>query len=360
MSKLFSPLQLGALELPHRVLMAPMTRNRADRAGVPTDLMVTYYRQRATAGLIITEATNVAEEGIGYPFTPGLYTEEQTAGWAKVVDAVHKAGGRIVAQLFHTGRLAHTNLTNGRQPVAPSVVPVEGQLYTYAGQQPYETPRALSTDEVAELVAQFALAAANARQAGFDGVEIHAANGYIIDQFLRDGSNQRTDVYGGSATNRARLLVEVAQQIVARWGADRVGVRFSPASGFNSMHDSNPLDTFGTALKALDPLGLAYIHVIDPVEGHMMFNEALHSFSDRLRPLTRSPYVINGGYDAARAEAALEKGTADAVAFGVPFLANPDLPHRLRTGADLNAPDFDTFYQGGEKGYIDYPSLVTA
>ena len=357
MSQLFTPITLGALTLPNRILMAPMTRNRANQEGVPADITATYYVQRANAGLIFTEATNVSEQAIGYPNTPGLYTDAQTAAWKKIVDAVHKAGGRIFAQLFHTGRLSHSSFQGGKTPVAPTAIAVEGNMYTYEGQKPYEMPRALELDEIPGLVEQFAHAARNAKKAGFDGIEIHGANGYIIDQFLKDGSNKRTDAYGGSAENRARLLVEITESIVADWGGDRVGVRFSPASGFNGMSDSNPLATFSVAIQAINHLKLAYIHVIDPLKGHMMHNPETDDISTHLKPLSKSPYIINGGYDAQTGAAAIETGRADAVSYGVPFLANPDLPKRFETGAKLNAPDIDTFYQGGEKGYTDYPTL---
>lgn len=354
---IFTPIKLGALELPNRILLAPMTRSRATKEGVQQDISATYYVQRASAGLLITEATNTSETAIGYTNTPGMYTAEQVAGWKKITEAVHAAGGRIFNQLFHTGRLAHPSFHGGTPAVAPSAIAAKGEAYTYTGMQPNTLPHALETSEVAALVNEFAQAATHAKAAGFDGIEIHGANGYIIDQFLRDGTNQRTDIYGGSVENRIRLLLEITEKIVAIWGADRVGVRFSPASGFNDMSDSNPLATFGAAIEALNRFGLAYIHVIDPVEGHVMFNPTLNHVSKMLRPLSKSPYIINGGYDKATGNAALEAGLADAVAYGVPFLANPDLPKRFELDAPLNAVDFDTFYQGGEKGYTDYPTL---
>lgn len=350
---LFTPVRLGAIELPNRIVMAPMTRSRATPEGIQTPLAADYYSQRASGGLLITEAIAVSQQGSGYPVIPGLWNEEQAASWKPVVEAVHAAGGRIVAQLFHTGRIAHSSLV-GETPVAPSAIAPEGNVMTAAFESvPYETPRALETAELAGIVEAFRHAATLAKQVGFDGIEIHAANGYLIDQFLRDGTNQRTDAYGGSPENRARLLLEVAEAIASVFGADRVGVRFSPTSPFNSMSDSDPAAHFARFAELLNPLGLAFVHVIDPaIEG-----------APRITPVLRNAYsgslIGNGGYDAARADRELEEGWVEAVAFGVPYLANPDLPERLRLGAELNAPNPATFYGGGAEGYTDYPTLAS-
>lgn len=347
---LLSPIQIGPYTLSNRMAMAPMTRNRAGEGNVPTPATATYYAQRASAGLLITEASQVSEQGVGYLGTPGIHTDEQTAGWRQVTEAVHARGGRIFLQLWHVGRISHPDLQpGGGLPVAPSALQPEGMAYTASGKKPFVTPRALETDEIPGLVAQFASGARRALEAGFDGVEIHAANGYLIDQFLRDGSNQRTDAYGGSAENRARFLVEVVEAVVAIWGADRVGVRFSPTSPFNDMQDSDPAATFGYAARELDRFGLAYLHVIEPAGTET-------SIVPVLRESFRGPLMINGGYTRETGNAVLATGLADLVSFGVPFLANPDLPERFAEDAPLNTPDPSTFYFGTEKGYIDYPT----
>ena len=356
--QLFSPLRLGALELPNRVLMAPMTRNRAAAGNVPTELNATYYAQRATAGLIITEATQVSPQGVGYPGTPGIHTDAQVAGWRLVTHAVHQAGGRIFLQLWHVGRISHPDLQpEGALPVAPSAIAPAGQAMTLTGPQPFVTPRALAADEIPGVVGQFAAGARCAGDAGFDGVEIHGANGYLIDQFLRSGSNTRTDRYGGSPANRARFLLEVAAAVCEAWGdSDRVGVRLSPISAFNDMRDDDPLATFSHAATALSELGLAYLHVVEarPVAGGLPY------LTPALRRAFRGPLVINGGLDRDTAEAALRNGEGDAASFAIKFLANPDLPRRFAAGAPLNLPDRATMYGGGAKGYLDYPALDAA
>jgi N-ethylmaleimide reductase len=334
------------------MIMAPMTRSRADDKGIQNPLAETYYGQRASAGLIVTEAIAVSKQGSGYPLIPGLWNVAQAESWTQAVDAVHAKGGLIVAQLFHTGRIGHSSLF-GEQPVAPSAIEPDGQVMTAAfAMEPFESPRALETHEIPALVESFRNAALNAKVAGFDGIEIHAANGYIIDQFLRDGSNHREDAYGGSVENRARLLLEIVGAVVSVFGAGRVGVRLSPTGPFNSMSDSNPSQHFGRFLELLEPYQLAFVHLIDPAAGG----------DSRLVQKFRSHYagslITNGGFDAQSANSELEAGWAEAVAFGVPFLANPDLPERFQAGAELNAPDPATFYQGGDKGYIDYPALA--
>lgn len=353
MPDLFTPVSLGALALPNRILMAPMTRSRAGAGNVPTDLTARYYVQRATAGLIITEATQVAPEGQGYLDTPGIHSDAQVAGWRRVTDAVHAAGGRIALQLWHVGRISHPAFQpGGALPVAPSAVAARGYAYTAAGQAPFPTPRALALDEIPGVVRQFGVGARLAKAAGFDAVEIHAANGYLVDQFLRDGSNRRTDGYGGGRAHRARFLLEVTEAVADAFGADRVGVRLSPQNPFNDMQDSDPGATFEYAAAALNGFGLAFLHVTE--EGA----EPGQAVTPRLRAAFRGPLVVNGGYTFERATNAIRSGRADAVAFAKAFLANPDLPARFRLGASLNEPDPATFYGGTEKGYTDYPALA--
>lgn len=359
---LFSPVTFGALRLPNRVVMAPMTRNRAASDGlVPTPMMAEYYRQRAGAGLIVTEATQVNAQAQGYPNTPGVYTDAQVEGWRRVTKAVHDAGGQIVLQIWHVGRASPPAYQpGGVAPVAPSAVTPRGQVYTPLGMAPYVTPRALETDEVRAIVDDFGRAAANAKAARFDGVEIHAANGYLVDQFLRDGTNQRTDRYGGSVENRAQFLLEVAGAAVDVWGKGRVGVRLSPSGTFNDMFDSNPRRTFGYAASALGELGLAYLHVTAAEESDHLhappgWVETPVSF---FRPLFRGALIGAGGYAFDTATAAVDKGEVDAVAFAKAFISNPDLVERFRRGAPLAPPDPSTFYGGAEKGYTDYKPLA--
>lgn len=345
---LFSPIRLGSIELPNRIVMAPMTRGRAGAGNAPQCMSVKYYRQRASAGLIITEASQVSLQGVGYPGTPGIHSYEQISGWRQVVDAVHDAGGRIFLQLWHVGRISHPSVQpDGQLPVAPSPIQPRGEVFTAHGMRPFPVPRALETGEIPNIIGQFRTAAQNARAAGFDGVELHGANGYLLDQFLRDGTNRRTDRYGGSVENRARLLLETAAAVVEVWGSGCVGVRLSPASDFNDMRDSDPAATFRYAVEQLGHFALAYLHV---VEGEN-FDFA------QIRRVFTGPYLANGGYHFARANAALARGAADLVSFGHLFLANPDLPARFARGAPLNAPDATTFYGGGERGYTDYPAL---
>jgi len=352
---LFTPFQLGPYELRNRLVMAPMTRSRAAEGNVVTELAVEYYRQRSSAGLIVSEGTQVSPQGVGYTSTPGIHSDEQVAAWRRVTDAVHAGGGRIFAQLWHTGRVSHPSFHGGELPVAPSAIGFEGQALTYQGMQPYVTPRALAADEIAGVVEQFAHGARRAYDAGFDGVELHGANGYLIDQFLRDGSNQRTDRYGGSLNNRVRFLTEVTQAVVEVWGGDRVGVRLSPRVAANGMSDSDPEATFSYAAYALNPFGLAYLHVIEALSGPMAAPGA--RVTPALRAIFRGPLIANGGYTAQAAHDAIGRGEADLVSFGVAFLANPDLPRRFREDAPLNEPDRATFYGGDAHGYVDYPTL---
>jgi N-ethylmaleimide reductase len=353
---LFSPLTLGAIALKNRVVMAPLTRNRAGEGGVPQAMNVTYYEQRATAGLIITEATPISPMAHGYPALPGIYTDAQIAGWKKVTDAVHAQGGKIVIQLWHVGRISHPSLLpNQSQPVAPSAIKPAGQAFTYQGLQDYVTPRALELDELPTIVQDYVHATRCAIAAGFDGVEVHAANGYLLDQFLRDGSNQREDAYGGSLENRTRLLLEVVQAVVDTIGANKVGVRISPVNPFNDMKDSQPQQTFNYVAHALNQFDLAYLHA---VEGGIHGGGESEPFDfEALRKLFNNGYVANLGYDKARGNAVIASGHADAVAFGVPFIANPDLVARYAKDAPLNEADSSSFYGGTDKGYTDYPFL---
>jgi len=345
---LLSPAVIGRLALPNRIVMAPMTRSRAGDGDVPTPLVVEYYRQRASAGLIVTEGSQVSPQGKGYPRTPGIFSAAQIAGWKAVTDAVHAQGGRMFLQLWHVGRLSHPLVqANGERPVAPSALAPDGELYTSEGLKPYEAPRALAIDEIAGVVDQFRVGAENAKRAGFDGVELHGANGYLIDQLLRDGANLRTDGYGGAAQTRVRLLREVVEAVIPVFGADRVGVRLSPALNVFSMSDSDPQATFGHAADVLSQYGLAYLHVIQAASVPFDFAELKQRFG--------GTYIANGGYTADRAEAALIAGEADMIAFGTPFIANPDLVERIRHGDPWTAPDPATFYQGEARGYTDYP-----
>lgn len=357
---LFSSIKLGPYSLPNRIVMAPMTRNRAGAGNVPSDLAVTYYSQRASAGLLITEGTQIAPQGVGYPNTPGIHSPEQVAGWRRVMDAVHRAGGRLFLQLWHCGRISHPLYQpDGELPVAPSAVRPQGELYTPEGMKPYETPRALELSEIPGLVETYRVGAKNALAAGLDGVEIHGANGYLIDQFLQDGTNQRTDDYGGPVENRTRFLLEVTQAVVDVWGADRVGVRLSPSGTFNDMKDSAPEKTFSHAVAALDALEIAYVHLKEGLEADINHGGKIVP-SALFRPLFQGALMVNGGYNRDHADDVIAKGEADMVSFGVPFLANPDLPRRFQIGAELNEPDPRTFYTGGEKGYTDYPVITVS
>ena len=355
---LFTPVRLGAIEAPNRLVMCPLTRMRAGPGRVPTPLMAEYYTQRASAGLIDTEATAVSQQGTGCPNTPGIYTDAQVAGWQQVTQAVHHAGGRIFLQLWHMGRVSHPSFQpGGGLPVAPSAIaPRSGQVLTETGMQPYVIPRALETAELPGLVSQYAAGAQRAKIAGFDGVEIHNANGYLLDQFLRDGTNFRTDAYGGIVENRARLTLEVTEAVTKVWGADRVGIRFSPGGVFNDMHDSNPLATFSYVLRELNRFHLAYAHLIVSTEDDLRHGAVPVPLA-ALRQEFHGPLIAANGFNRETATRAVAEDAADAVAFGRLFIANPDLPQRFRLNAPLNTPDESTFYGGAEKGYTDYPAL---
>ena len=352
MTDLFAPFSLGPLELANRFVMAPLTRNRAGEGEAPTALNAEYYAQRATAGLIITEGTQPSAVGQGYPHTPGLHTDEQVAGWRLVADAVHARGGKIVAQLMHSGRIGHTDIT-GTRSVAPSAVTAAGQVFTGSGMQDYQEPRALETDELPGVVAEFADAARRAVEAGLDGVELHAANGYLLQQFLADGSNRRTDSYGGSPENRVRFVVEVAEAVVGAIGADRVGLRISPGNRFGDMVETEVEQTYAALLAGLAPLGLLYLHILEGPDT---------TYAEPLRKSWDGPVIFNSGFTVdstlATAQEVVDSGAGDLVAFGRAFIANPDLVERLRTGAELNEPDSSTFYGGDAHGYTDYPALA--
>lgn len=356
-ASLFEPIRLGAVDLRNRMVMAPLTRGRSGPDRVPNALMAEYYQQRASAGLIITEATQVSEQAAGWSETPGIYSEAQIQAWRQVTDAVHQQDGKIFLQIWHTGRASHPDFQlNGARPISASAIKPAGEVHTPQGKKPFVTPRAVSLDEIPSIVQDFAQATGNARKAGFDGVEIHGANGYLIDQFLRDGTNERQDAYGGTIENRTRFLLEVVEAAVAVWSADHVGVRLSPTNAFNDMRDSNPISTFTHAAQALNTYNLAYLHVLEALPGHMLAVEG-ERVTPYIRQVFQGPLMINGGYDAVSGAAAIANHEADVVAYGVPFIANPDLPERFAKQAPLNEPDPSTFYTRGAEGYTDYPFL---
>jgi 2,4-dienoyl-CoA reductase-like NADH-dependent reductase (Old Yellow Enzyme family) len=351
MSKLFDPIRVGDLDLPNRVIMAPLTRSRAvggDR--VPNELMAQYYVQRASAGLILTEATAVTPQGVGYADTPGIWSESQVAGWKMVTDAVHAAGGRIFLQLWHVGRISDPSFLDGELPVAPSAIPAAGHVSLLRPKRAYPTPRALDTGEIPGIVAAFRKGAENAKLAGFDGVEIHGANGYLLDQFLQDKTNKRTDAYGGSVENRARLMLEITDACIAVWGASRVGMHLAPRGDAHDMGDTNPAETFGYVATELGKRGIAFICA----------REALgpNRLGPQLKKAFGGVYIANEKMTRESAEQVIASGEADAVAFGQLFIANPDLPTRLKLNAPLNAPQPDTYYHPGAEGYVDYPALA--
>ncbi len=358
---ILTPVKLGRYTLNNRIAMAPMTRSRADNPErAPTDLIAQYYAQRASAGLIITEGSQISPQGIGYVHTPGIHTPAQVAGWRKVSDAVHARNGRIFLQLWHVGYVSHPDFHGGALPVAPSAINPATQAYTPMGLKDTVTARALETHEVKQIVQDFARAAKSAMDAGMDGVEVHGANGYLIEQFLRDGTNLRTDQYGGSVANRARFLFEVTEAVIAAVGADRVGVRLSPANTWNVPADSDTRGLYDTVIGALSAYGLAYLHLREAQGDLSGIANMVTNVTEHYRRVYRGTLMTNTGFDRDRANEVIRRGDADLVAFGVPFIANPDLPERFRRGASLAQADQQTFYQGGAKGYIDYPSLSTA
>jgi N-ethylmaleimide reductase len=352
---LFSPLKIGALTLPNRILMAPLTRCRAEDGHVPGPLMAEYYAQRASAGLIIAEATMAMEGNSAFWREPGIYSQAQVEGWKRVTDAVHAKGGRMALQIWHGGRACHPLLNDGATPVAPSPIAItNGQVMTPQGMQPYVTPRALRDDEIPGIVKGFATAARNAKAAGFDMIELHGANGYLIDEFLRDGANRRGGPYGGPVENRARLLFEILDASIDVWGADRVGLRLSPLNSYNSMKDSDPVGLTTWLAAALNNFNLAYLHVMRAD----FFQEQKADVLTPARAEFKNALIGNMGYAAAEADSAIREGALDAVAFGTSFLANPDLPARIAAGAPLNAPNPETFYTQGPVGYTDYPAMA--
>lgn len=351
-SELFTPIKIGDLELKNRIVMAPMTRGRADEDRVPTAIMADYYSRRASAGLIISEATAVSKMGFGWFGAPGIYSAAQIEGWKKVTGSVHATGGKIFAQLWHMGRVSHPDFLDGETPVAPSAVKPEGFTRTAKGKRDYVTPRALTLEEIAATVSAYALAASNAIKAGFDGVEIHGANGYLIDQFLRDGTNKRDDIYGGAKENRSRFLLEVTDAVVAAVGKGRVGVRLSPTGAFNDMSDSNPEELFCYAASELSRRQIAYLHTMEPLPGHP-FGSPLERVTPKMRKIFKGPFMVNGGFTGELGAKAIKDGEADLIAYGIPFISNADLVEKIAYGASWNEADFSTFYTGGEKGYLD-------
>ena len=353
MPSLFDPVSLGDLRLPNRVLMAPLTRNRASGAGrVPNAMMREYYAQRASAGLIISEATSVSPMGVGYPHTPGIWSKEQLEGWRRITDAVHEAGGRILSQLWHVGRISDPVYLDGALPVAPSAIASKGHVSLVRPEKSFETPRALALDEIPGIAEDFRKGAENAEAAGFDGVEIHGANGYLLDQFLQDGSNRRQDAYGGSVENRARLLLEVADAVISVFGAGRVGMHLAPRCDSHDMGDSDPAATFTYVARELGRRRVAFICARESPDKPRL--------GPRLKAAFGGAYVVNEGFTQESGEQALAAGEADAVAYGKLFLANPDLPRRFRLRAPLNAWNVSTFYGAGPEGYTDYPELAEA
>jgi N-ethylmaleimide reductase len=358
MTDLFNSFDLKGLPLSNRIVMSAMTRTRATEDDVPTDMMRDYYVQRASAGLIVTECTQVSTQAHGIIRAPGLHRADQIAAWGRITDAVHAAGGRIYCQIWHCGRVAHPDMRGGTQPVGPSPIAATGDFFLPTGRVDLPIPRKLAIDEIPAIVADFARATRNARTAGFDGVELHGANGYLQDQFLQDGSNQRTDAYGGSIENRARLMVETTKAMIDAWSADRVGVRLSPSSCLYGVDDGNKLKTFGFVVRALDALQVGYLCLLEPNAKDAESGVQIVNVAETFRPMTSAPIIVNTGFDKAKANAVLASGNADLVAFGVPYIANPDLVARLRSDATLNKPDPTTFYGIGPKGYTDYPVLA--
>ncbi|MDA7087232.1 alkene reductase [Pseudomonas sp. SA3-5] len=349
MPTLFDPIKIGELELANRIIMAPLTRTRADAGRVPNALMAEYYVQRASAGLIISEATAVTPMGVGYPDTPGIWSDAQVRGWSNITKAVHAHGGKIVLQLWHVGRISHPSYLNGAAPVAPSAIAPAGHVSLVRPLTEYVTPRALETEEIADIVEAYRQGAENAKAAGFDGVEIHGANGYLLDQFLQDSTNQRSDRYGGSLENRARLMLEVTDAVISVWGAGRVGMHLAPRADSHDMGDSQRAETFTYIARELGKRGIAFICARE--------KEADDSLAPSLKQAFGGVFIANERFTKAQANAWLESGKADAVAFGIPFIANPDLPARLAEDAALNEPQPATFYGSGPVGYIDYPRL---
>ena len=356
MPSLFDPLALGEISSPNRILMAPLTRGRATREAVPTPIMAEYYRQRSAAGLIISEATGISREGLGWPNAPGLWNDAQVEGWKPVTDAVHEAGGRIVAQLWHMGRLVHPDLGGG-QPVSSSATTAPDLAHTYEGKKPYTEARAATADDISRILGDYATAAGNAIRAGFDGVQIHGANGYLVDQFLRDGANHRTDEYGGSIDNRLRFVTEVIETVAGEIGIGRTGIRFSPNIHSQGVDDGDPQALFTALAARLEELKVPWIELREPGDNTSFGSKPTAPVSPAMRPLYSGKIIVNSDYDGPSGQERLDEGIADGIAFGRAFLANPDLVERIRRRAPLNTPDTTTFYWGGAEGYIDYPVI---
>lgn len=356
MVSLFDPIKLGAVSAPSRIMMAPMTRARSSRSHVPSAMMADYYAQRAGAGLILSEATGISQQGLGWPYAPGIWSSEQTEAWKPVTRAVKDAGGRIFMQLWHMGRVVHPDFLGGAEPVSASRTTAPHYAHTYDGKKPYEAARPLDPAEISGIVADYRCAARNAITAGFDGVQLHAANGYLIDQFLRNKSNLRTDAYGGAPENRVRFLREVVEEVAAEIGADRTAVRLSPNGESNGVTDSDPLPVFELAAKMLDGVGIAFLELREMGPEGTFGKSDQAKLSPRIRQIFQGPLVLNQDYDRDQAEAALARGAADAISFGRPFISNPDLPHRMKQGIGLASDDMATWYTQGREGYVDYPS----
>lgn len=356
MPSLLDPIKVGAIEAPNRIFMAPMTRARGTRQHVPTPMMVDYYAARASAGLIITEAVGITQQGLGWPYATGLWTPEQVAAWRKVTDAVHAAGGRIIVQLWHMGRVVHSSFHEGQIPVSASATAAPGHAHTYDGRQPYEEARQLHVDEIPGILADFHVATLNANEAGFDGVQIHAANGYLIDQFLRDSGNFRDDAYGGSIPNRIRLLREVTQTVADAAGADRTGVRLSPNGETQGVSDSDPEPLFLAAAEALSAIGIAHLELREPPLDGSFGQGDIPPLAPKLRSAFKQTMILNSDFDASRAQRDLDAGVGDAVAFGRPFISNPDLVRRLADDIPLAKDDATEWFTQGPEGYLDYPS----
>jgi 2,4-dienoyl-CoA reductase-like NADH-dependent reductase (Old Yellow Enzyme family) len=352
MNTLFDPIRVGELDLPNRIIMAPLTRCRASQGRVPNDVMRQYYQQRASAGLIITEATSISPMAVGYPNTPGIWTEDQVNGWRRVTEAVHQAGGQIVLQLWHVGRISDPIYLNGELPIAPSAIRPDGHVPLVRPQRPYVTPRALRLEEIAGIVTEYRRGAENALRAGFDGVELHGANGYLLDQFLQDGTNKRTDEYGGPIENRARLMLGAVDAAISIWGAGRVGLHLNPRAGTYSISDSDPAATFGYVAREVRKRGIAFICVRESLEEPRIGPE--------LKKIFGGSFIANEGFTWQTASESLARGEADGVAFGKLFIANPDLVARFKSSSSLNEPQPETFYSSGVEGYIDYPMIDLA
>ncbi|TDR89226.1 alkene reductase [Enterovirga rhinocerotis] len=356
MTSLFDPIRLGAVTARNRIVMAPLTRARATRDHVPVPMMIDYYRQRAGAGLIITEATGISPQALGWPYAPGIWNDEQVEAWKPITRAVHEAGGLIVCQLWHMGRVVHPSLPGRSQPLSSSATTMPGLARTYDGKQPYSVARPMTIDDIHLVLGEYRAATRNAQNAGFDGVQIHAANGYLIDQFLRDNANFRTDEYGGSIENRIRFLRNVVRAVADTIGPDRTGVRLSPNEERQGVNDSNPEPLFEEAARMLSHIGIAYLEVREPDYDGTNGKAERPPVAPRMRAAFRGSFILNSDYTQAKGQAALDAGLADAISFGRPFIANPDLPRRFSDGIPLASDDADTWYAGGEKGYIDYPA----